>query len=283
MPEQPDTTTAVDDALSVEDEFYVGYSPEAPDGVARRVRLSVVALLLLAVLCGGLLAIGQRPFDVAFFEFGAPRTLVGTVVLQPYPMLRVERPGQDGDPTGSHYGSSHYYVVAFGKHGAAEALAPCDGQRVQREGSLSYRDDQTRLELVDGSVQTLPSEAGSETAEAPSENWGEVTLRGEIVDSKCYLGVMKPGHHKPHRACASLCIRGGIPPLFVPYGDDAANLEVALPTAHLLLVGPEGQALGTEILDWLAEPVEITGRVQRLDDLWMIAADPRNFRRALPE
>ena len=44
---------------------------------------------------------------------------------------------------------------------------------------------------------------------------GVATLRGEIVDSKCYLGAMKPGDQKTHKACATLCIRGGIPPVLV--------------------------------------------------------------------
>jgi hypothetical protein len=29
-----------------------------------------------------------------------------------------------------------------------------------------------------------------------------MTLTGEIVDSKCYLGVMNPGQGKVHRDCA---------------------------------------------------------------------------------
>ena len=32
----------------------------------------------------------------------------------------------------------------------------------------------------------------------------------------CFLGVMKPGRSKPHRACAVRCISGGIPPFKVP-------------------------------------------------------------------
>lgn len=266
------------DRPASEDDFYIGYLPQAPTAVAGTVRRAVLGLLLLAALVAAVLALAQRPFDVSFFEFGAPRAFVGTVVLEPYPMLRLDRPGHDGSPDG--VAASHYYVVAFGKSGAHQALAPFDGQRVELEGSLIYRDDQTMLELVDGSVNPLPSGVPLAAVASGLESWGEVTLRGEIVDSKCYLGVMKPGHHKPHRACASLCIRGGIPPIFVPYGDDAANSEAALATGHLLLVGPERRALSDEILDWLAEPVEITGRVHRLDDVWMLEADPRDFRRS---
>jgi len=30
---------------------------------------------------------------------------------------------------------------------------------------------------------------------------GAATLRGEIVDSKCFLGIMKLGEKTVHRAC----------------------------------------------------------------------------------
>ncbi len=271
------------DRAPTEDDFYIGYLPQAPASVARVMRRSVLALLLLAALCAAILALGQRPFDISFFEFGAPRSFVGTVLLEPYPMLRLDRPGQSGGDaeTAGEVSASHYLVVAFGKSSARQALTPFDGQRVELQGSLIYRDDQTMLELVDGSLSPLPSAEAAGAIASDLESWGEVTLRGEIVDSKCYLGVMKPGHHKPHRACASLCIRGGMPPLFVPYGDDPANAEAALPAAHLLLVGPQRRALSEEILDWLAEPVELTGRVHRLDDVWMIEADPRSFQRSV--
>jgi hypothetical protein len=45
---------------------------------------------------------------------------------------------------------------------------------------------------------------------------GPITVRGELVDSKCYLGVMNPGHGKVHRDCAARCIGGGIPLALVP-------------------------------------------------------------------
>lgn len=270
--------------MAERDEFYTGYLPEAPQGIARHVRRTVIMVLLVAAVSAALLATSQRPFDVAFFEFGAPRSFTGTVVLDPYPMLRVQRPGSDGEghPTSGVAQASHYYVVAFGKHSARPALAAYDGQQVRLEGTLIYRDDQTMLELVDGSVEPIAN-AASSTAPAEAEaSWGRLTLRGEIVDSKCYLGVMKPGHHKPHRACASLCIRGGIPPLFALY-DDAGSSEDAPPTDHLLLVGPERQALGDAVLDYVAEPLEITGQVVRQDDVWMLEADPRTFRRLKAE
>ena len=45
-------------------------------------------------------------------------------------------------------------------------------------------------------------------------------MSGEVVDTKCYAGAMSPGDGKVHKACASLCLFGGIPPLFVARATD---------------------------------------------------------------
>ena len=42
---------------------------------------------------------------------------------------------------------------------------------------------------------------------------GITKIKGEIIDPKCYFGVMKPGEGKPHRDCAIRCILGGISPM----------------------------------------------------------------------
>lgn len=245
-------------------EFYTGYLPEAPAGIARHVRRAVLLGLLAVALVAILAAVSQRPFATAFFEFGAPRSFEGIVEVEPVPMLRIERPGS-AIP-------SRYLLVAFGKHGADEQIRGLHGRRVKLQGALVYRDDQTMIELVDGTVEEQASTAGSPTSPRQT-NLGQATLRGEIVDSKCHYGVMKPGDHKPHRACATLCIRGGIPPIFVLTNPDG------LPIRHLLLVGSDGRALNQEVLPYVAEPLEIKGEVKRLDDLWILEAEPEDFKR----
>ena len=251
------------------DEFYTGYLPQAPPGIGALARRTAVALLLLAALVAGLLAALQQPFPVSYFEFGNPRSFEGVLRLAPYPQLVVTRPGQpiSGPAT------STYLLVAPFKFGADSELAGLEGQHVRLQGTLVYRDDQTMVELVPGSVEVQSPEP-TRTAPQRSVSLGEKTLRGEIVDSKCYLGVMKPGSHKPHRACASLCIRGGIPPIFVVRSDGES-------AGHLLLVGADGRALGLEVLDFVAEPLEVTGEVMLVDDLWVLGAEPTSFKRLL--
>lgn len=257
MAEHEPTTTAPED-----DEFYIGYMAEAPAGVAGHAKRWIFIVLATIWSAAALVAVAQRPFAVAFFDFGAPRAYEGVLEAWPHPMLRVDRPGADN-------ASSVYYLVGFGKHGAESDVQEFWGQRVKLEGTPIYRDNQTMLEVVAGSVETLDDNpAITKTASVPL---GRHTLKGEIVDSKCHFGVMKPGNLKPHRACATLCIRGGIPPVFIVRQEDGG-------VRHLLLVGSDGRALNNEILDWIAEPMEITGELIKMDDLFMLKAEPASFK-----
>jgi hypothetical protein len=127
------------------------------------------------------------------------------------------------------------------------------------------------LELVAGGVQVVDAGRPSDATSGATVSLGRHTLRGEIVDAKCWLGVMKPGAGKSHRACASLCIRGGIPPLFVARRGDVVR--------QMLLVGADGREVNLEVLDYVAEGVEIEGEVLRTGDQWTLRADLDSLRR----
>jgi hypothetical protein len=101
---------------------------------------------------------------------------------------------------------------------------------------------------------------------------GRQTFRGEIVDSKCWMGVMNPGVLTPHRACAVRCISGGIPPILLVRREKA-------PPLNLLLVSTDDQPVNAAVLDFIAEPVEITGEVVRHGELLTFSIDPTAIRR----
>ena len=150
-------------------------------------------------------------------------------------------------------------------------MSGLDGQRVQLEGTLIYRDDQTMIEVVAGSVQTLGADR-IDPAASNAPTVGRFTLTGEIIDSKCYLGVMKPGNLKPHRSCAIRCISGGIPPIFVARDESGAAL-------HLLMIGGDGRTLNKEVLDFVADPIELDGEIVRDGGLLVLRTEPTSFRR----
>lgn len=254
------------------EEFYVGYLPQAPPRLGRRLRALSIALCLGASALGSALAAAHRPLAVARFEFGRQRTFEGRLLTEPVPLLLVERPGSapDGSPAAA---LSRYLLVGPGKHGAAPLVAELAGRRVRLSGTLVYRDGRTMVELVPGSLQAL--EGAPAAPSEPLSGGQRVTLRGEIVDSKCFLGVMNPGERKPHRACAARCIAGGIPPILHALVDGPDG-----PRARdVLLVGPAGESLARAVLPFVAEPVAVTGRLAELGELQVLYAAASDIER----
>ena len=90
---------------------------------------------------------------------------------------------------------------------------------------------------------------------------------GEIVDTKCHLGVMNPGHSKTHRKCAIRCISGGVP----------ASLRIRDQNGdivYLLLVDSNGNTFNDRILNIVGEPVQVQGEVEQYGDLFVLKGTP---------
>src|SRR5262245_58743619 len=192
------------------DEFYIGWEAKSAPGIGRMVRKAVIALALLAMLAPVVLAVSQRMIGQGVFEWGMSKTFSGILQMQPYPHLLVPRPGN----AGSLPLFSNYYLVSPWKFGLnREALAPLDGKPVTLKGTLIYRGNQT---MVETKPEWIRASDKASTRSLPQPiPLGRQTLIGEIVDSKCFLGVMNPGLLTPHRACAIRCISGGVPPVLL--------------------------------------------------------------------
>ena len=83
---------------------------------------------------------------------------------------------------------------------------------------------------------------------------------------------MKPGGGKTHKACAALCISGGIPPMFVTR--DTAKNET-----FYLLVTAEGKPANDLVLPLVGDPVEVSGRVEQQGDLLLLFVTNEGIRR----
>ncbi len=257
--------SVVDRPLSAEErdaEFYVGYFPSSPPGIARRTRRAVVTLGLLVSGSVVGLALAQPPFAAATFEYGRPREVAGRLRALPYPVLVVET--REGDLPVT---SRHWLLAAPGKHGADAQVAAYDGRTVRIRGQLLHRGDAAMLEIlaIDG------TSTGPEPVATTHVELGTLTLTGEIVDSKCWMGAMNPGEGKTHLACAVRCVSGGLPPLLALR--DGAGGE-----RHLLLVNPDGGPVDRGALQGVGRPVSITGRVTREGELLFLHADPATYR-----
>jgi hypothetical protein len=188
----------------VTDEFYIGYEGEMPVLLAVRIRRVACGLLALALVLPAVFVFTEERFASGVFEYGHTRTFSGRIVESPYPAL-ISR-----DATGT---TRAYWLVGPGKHGAEDIVHGRDGQWVQLSGSLIERDADSMIEVMPGSVRA----ASGATEVEPLRSLGVVVVEGEIVDSKCHLGVMKPGEGPTHRDCAVRCLLGRIPPMFVPH------------------------------------------------------------------
>ena len=217
-----------------ESEFYVAYLP-IPRGLKSTTRRVVAALGVVVVATAAILIAGQHPFAPSTFEFQQYRDFRGTLLAGPYPALVI--PGQ-GLP---------WLLVGQGKHGVGD-LRQFDGREVQLKGERILRRLDHMIELLPG---TLTVRGQSDDPAPATTDLGEVQLTGEIVDSKCYFGVMNPGNGKVHRDCAVRCISGGIPPAFLVR--DANGQTVTLLLANWK----------PELLNHIAEPTTIRGRLAR--------------------
>ncbi len=233
--------------------IYVGYM-QMPRSVRRAVRSVMLTLVIVMVGSAALIASGQRDPGPAVWDTTSVQSWTGTLVESPYPMLFTD----DGQTL---------LIVEIGKLGAHDRVAPFAGTGgVTLTGYPMERDGRKMIELIEGEGAIQPGAADAPRRLVPSLLGAEVEVVGEIVDGKCYLGAMKPGEGKAHKACAVLCIAGGLPPMVVTRGASGT------PTFHLLLV--DGRAeLPFGLLDLVAEPVRIEGRLGRLGDLSVLSCD----------
>ncbi|MCA9243604.1 MAG: hypothetical protein KDA32_06600 [Phycisphaerales bacterium] len=246
------------------DEFYVGYLP-VPTRLRRFLWRITPTLLVLLAGIAWILASAQRDPGAGIWNDAEAKTFVGVIDASPYPLIRVT------DEAGE---AVTYLLVEVGKFGGGQRAAPFAGKAVRLSGWVLERDGRRMIELEPGDTIHAAEDVRDAERFAPPrrETLGERTLRGEIVDSKCYLGAMKPGDGKTHKQCATLCIAGGIPPTFVTR-DEAGR------RAYYLMTNRDGGPFDERILPLVADQVEMRGSVERRGDLLIIRTDADTIRR----
>jgi hypothetical protein len=244
-------------------EMYVGYLP-VPPKQRRFLRWSVPVILWILCAASFLWARSQHSPGAAVWDDGQPVKLHGVIVADPYPILFT----QDADGE-----SRAVLLVEAGKHGSHQRFTGLSGRVATVSGWPLHRDGRRMLELepTDAAV-VADDDAISATLPPALKPVGPITLRGEIVDSKCFLGAMKPGEGKTHKECATLCIRGGIPPMFVSRDVDGA-------ATYYLLQDPTGGPIDPAIFPLIADPIEINADLATWGGLSVLKVRPESVRR----
>ncbi|NER16083.1 hypothetical protein [Spongiivirga citrea] len=241
------------------DEFYVSYIDRSlgPKTKTTLKRFSIIALATIVI--GALLfSFFQKPFKNSTFELTSATNITGTYYEKPYPMLRVEV---------AENTFKNILLLGFGKSSAnpyleklQKEVKDLNGKNVSIEGNLIYYNGKTLIQITDDEKVILESSSKKRLPE--KEVISKMTLTGEIIDPKCYFGVMKPGKGKIHRSCAVRCVSGGIPPVLAT--TDKNNIS-----EYFLITDLNGKPINKDILEYIGKPSEITGIVEKMED-WSI-------------
>ncbi len=241
--------------------IYVGYLP-----LPRRYRLFVmVAVPLLVIVAGalaGAMASVQRDPGVTEHVAAGEARWSGTVFIEPHPLLA----GDDG----------HSYLLASTmKAGVADRTTLFDGKRCVLTGTVQARGGRRVLLVADGEDAIRELAEGSASLPPTMSEPRSIRIVGEILDSKCYTGAMKPGDGKGHKACAILCLRGGIAAIVAA---PALAGDESLP----LLRVDGSTLLPDQVLELVGEPVVITGVLSQAGGIPVLDSSPDQIKRWKP-
>lgn len=244
------------------DEFYIGYQAKNSKGITRFVKTTIAILVLLFVFVALLWGLNQEKASGGKFELGNVIEIEGTFMEKPYPMLRIK---------GSQNIGKDVLLLGFGKFGAEKTLdqlnqSKLDGKQLKIKGTLIYYDGKTLFQIepdAQANIQVLQNIGYSRK----EQSLGSISMEGEVIDPKCYFGVMKPGHGKIHRSCGIRCIAGGIPPVFLVSNKDGTQ-------DYLLIVDQNGNKINQQILDFVGKPVTAKGQVSKLGEWLVLKINP---------
>lgn len=226
--------------------FFIGWS-----GRSVVPQLGFLALVLLSLLLGfGALAfaLGVTVDDPGGGNFTGDKDITGVLVAEPYPMIVTD--------------NDHHTVLLSGggKRGVAAEARPLDGKHVHATGAGVKRGDRDLL-LVDR-LQKLDGDA----APVQRQPLGSWRLTGAICDGKCSLGVMRPGTTVVHKACANVCLIGGVPPVFI-------TTTPVLGSRYLLMGDPQDHALPDAVRNYVAITTRLDGTLERIGDALVFRTD----------
>ena len=224
--------------MKEEDDFYIGYL----DAVSPKTKKGLKSFVLfgILVLIGGALifAFSQNTFKNSTFELTTSTKITGVYHEMPYPMLRVKTDDNV---------YKNILLLGFGKSSANPFLqkirneaGSLSGSILSIEGNLIYYNGKTLIQITSDEKVSPIETANISRLPKTEQLVSGMELQGEIIDPKCYFGVMKPGKGKIHRSCAALCISGGIPPVLATTDENNISeyyllTDTAVSYTHLTL------------------------------------------------
>ena len=252
-----------------QDDFYVGYF-SLPQKHKKFLMLFLPSLAMgLLVLSFFMAQAQQTPKNGIGWDPTGYRAieLQGVITQNPYDLLRFRE--KKGEPIQTAI------VTSMVKSSITERIQDLYGQALNLKGVMIRQEGHFVFSVLNG--EGAIKKSNFDTSEFINVNVLEekkeaVTLRGEIIDPKCYIGAMKPGGGKVHKSCAVLCIRGGIPPMFV-------TRDELMQETYYLITDDKGEALIEPIIPYVGDPIEVKGYKEKRGDILVLNINPQNIKR----
>lgn len=254
--------------MNKKDDFYIGYIDDVSAGTKKLLKRFVFMALALLAISAGTFALTQNTFKNSSFELTNSTQVIGVYHERPYPMLRVKT---------SENSFKNIVLLGFGKSSANPFLEKIkndvprlSGSTISIEGNLIYYNGKTLLQITDDEKIELVEKAKANKLPETRILAGNMELMGEIIDPKCYFGVMKPGKGKIHRSCAVRCISGGIPPVLAT--NDENNIS-----EYYLITDTDGNPINEAVLPFVGKPSLLTGQIVQMEDWYQLRIDIKNI------
>jgi hypothetical protein len=243
--------------------LYIGWNDQMELGHKKWLRIRILVLIVGAFAISMTAIFYQKSFNDHVFEYGQVKEFQGVYHSNPVPILSLTSnaipPNHDGNAL----------LVGYGKFGAKGIFnqierehGQLEGRLITLKGTLIYGDGKILIELTDEENSLVQADSVFKTDDTNLDSFQKLELSGEIIDPKCYFGVMKPGDGKIHKSCAIRCISGGIPPVF-----KVTNAKGS--TDYFLLLNQKGDALNKHILSFVGEKVNVSG-LTRISHGWRV-------------
>ena len=260
------SSSSMERKKAADEAFYIGWMAHAPKVFVRFIKGYLFFLLPVVMVLAALLALSQKKFGKGNFEFGTLTEIKGVYFDKPVPNIVM----MNGKDIWGNENIMTVPLIGYGKHGAEEAIADIEkekntsfnGKELTIKGTLLYNDGKllVQIDKNDNPITKISSLASSFITE--KKDLGSLEVKGEIIDPKCFFGVMKPGEGKPHKDCAIRCILGGMPPMLLVRNEkNEAN--------YYLIVGANGERMNDAVKDFVAEPVALHAKAIQYND-WVV-------------
>lgn len=247
------------------DDFFVGWAAKAPAADRRFFLGAGLGLLATTGGISALLASRQNGGGTGTWPQGDVREWRGRVTSSPYPMMRVL--DEDGQVRTALLSCMNKCTpeLRIDQYGDQEVIVR--GSPIRRGPHLMIATQD------DGSwIEAAPDQTNADFSFPESETFGEAELKGMILDTKCWFGAMNPSSGKVHKSCASLCIRSGLAPAFyVRSLQDQSRL--------MIMVAEDGTPVGNDVLPFVADPMALRGRIERMGDILILRTAVSSFER----